>query len=305
MRETVRCNLCGSDHTRLRFESTEPGFDDTQAWKAYLCTHSGYGVHGQIVECLNCGLIYTNPRRTLEAITENYETVEDPTYVEEQGARVLTFTRHLEHFERFTGPAAGRRILDVGAYIGVFLDVAAASGWEAWGLEPSLWAVRQMEGRGLKGVQGSLPQDLHKLPLASFDAVTMWDVIEHVPDPLACLQSIEKLLKPGGWAAVHTMDIDSLFAKVMGKRWPWLMQMHIYYFSAKTLTEMAEKSGLKVMHCKPHGRYLHFGYLTTRLRPYSPLLADLALGLARTFGFEHWAVPLNFGDLITIYVQKP
>jgi hypothetical protein len=58
------------------------------------------------------------------------------------------------------------------------------------------------------------------------------------------MQQAHRLLKTGGLLVVHTMDIDSLFARVMGSRWPWLMEMHIYYFSRRTLKPMLEKARL-------------------------------------------------------------
>jgi SAM-dependent methyltransferase len=301
--EYVPCNLCGSTEYTLRFPDTRPASLNGMGWEAFRCTHPGYGVHPPIVTCAQCGFVFTNPRPTFEVIRQNYESVEDPLYLRERGAREITFRHHLRAFHRCTGPANGRRLLDVGAYVGVFVEVAAGAGWDAWGLEPSLWGSAYAQEHGLNVVRGVLENT--DFEPESFDALTMWDVIEHLSDPLADLRHAYALLKPGGWMAVHTMDIDSLFARLMGTRWPWLMEMHVYYFSRRTLGAMLERAGFRVARIRPQGRFLRLKYLTTRLRPYSVPLADLVDGVAGFTGLDRVPLPINFGDLVTAYVQKP
>jgi SAM-dependent methyltransferase len=169
-------------------------------------------------------------------------------------------------------------------------------------VEPSRWAVEQAREHGLRMIEGTLATS--ELPEGSWDVVTMWDVIEHVADPLGEMQQAQRLLKPGGLLVVHTMDIDSLFARVMGGRWPWLMEMHIYYFSRRTLKAMLEQAGLTVIRVEPQGRYLRLGYFATRIGGFSPSLGRL---LGRVFRLLHLSdvpVPLNFGDLVTAYAIK-
>ena len=100
-----------------------------------------------------------------------YEAVEDTTYVQERAGRELTFTHHLRDMEAVLGPADGRQLLDVGAYIGVFVEVAATSGWRAMGVEPSAWAAAEARLRGLEVIDGTLLA--LKLLERRFDVVTM------------------------------------------------------------------------------------------------------------------------------------
>ncbi|MGF1507686.1 MAG: class I SAM-dependent methyltransferase [Anaerolineae bacterium] len=302
--ETVACNYCGSTDTQVKYPDTR-GRRDKIDWSAFRCTHPGYGVHPPIVECQNCGLIYTNPRPRQDVIIDSYEAVEDPTFLEERAGRELTFQHHLRSFEKFTGPADGRRLLDVGAYIGVFVEQAQASGWDAWGVEPSVWGAAVAQEQGLNVIQGGLGSGDLPFDAGSFHALTMWDVIEHVADPMQVLCDSYDLLKPGGWIAVHTMDANSLFAKIMGNRWPWLMEMHIYYFTRETLRLMMERVGFRVERIKPQGRYLRLQYLTTRLRPYSPPIANAVDTISKAVGLNRLALPINFGDLVTAFAQKP
>ena len=302
--EHVRCNLCGADDAAVIYPSTREQNSDgeDESWLAFRCTHSGYGTHPPIVQCQQCGLVYTDPRPDGDDILETYRTVEDPLYIEEREGRVLTFEHHLRPLERLTGEPDGRPLLDVGAYTGVFVEIAAQHGWDAWGVEPSRWAVRRGRSRGLHMVQGTV--GTADLPAEHFDVVTMWDVIEHVTDPRRTLEQAYSLLKPGGLLVVHTIDIDSLFARLMGARWPWLMEMHIYYFSRKTLRAMLEDCGFRVLSDKPQGRFLRLGYLANRVGALAPLVGRPAEWVVTKLGLRSLAVPINLGDLFTAYARK-
>lgn len=300
--EHVRCNLCGADDAVMRYPCTVKQ-GESGDWRAFRCTHSGYGRHHTIVQCQQCGLVYTDPRPDGQDIVETYQAVEDPLYIEEREGRVLTFEHHLKPLERLAGPPNGRSLLDVGCYIGIFVEIAACHGWDAWGVEPSRWAVEQAQARGLHVVQGML--ETADLPEEYFDVVTMWDVIEHVTDPLGTLQQAYRLLKPGGLVVVHTIDINSLFARLMGARWPWLMEMHIYYFSRHTLRAMLEQCGFQVLSDRPQGRYLRLGYLMNRMGALMPLVGRPAEWLVTKLGLRGLAVPVNLGDLFTAYARKP
>jgi SAM-dependent methyltransferase len=269
---------------------------------AFRCTHSGYGHHPQIVECRHCGLVYANPRWPAAMVMDAYSAVEDETYVEERLGRELTFRHHLKRLEGIIGPAQGRSLLDVGAYIGVFVEMAAAAGWRAQGVEPSEWAAGEARRRGLDVRVGTL--DSAGFQEETFDVVTLWDVIEHLADPLAELRRARQLLRPGGWLVVHTMDIDAPISRLMGRRWPWLMDMHLYYFNRRTLGWMLEKCGYQVVWQGAQGRYLRLGYLASRVEGLNSGLGWAAHTAVEKMGLEKAAVPVNFGDLMTFISRR-
>jgi len=299
--EHVHCNLCGAESGAVRYPGTVRQ-GESGDWRAFRCTYSGYGRHHTIVQCQRCGLVYTDPRPDGHDIVETYQAVEDPLYLEERAGRVLTFEHHLKPLERLTGPPNHRPLLDVGCYTGVFVEIAAHHGWDAWGMEPSRWAVEQARAQGLHVVQGTL--ETVALPEETFDVVTMWDVIEHLPDPRGALEQVYRLLKPGGWVVVHTIDIESLFARLMGAHWPWLMEMHIYYFSRRTLRRMLEQCGFRVLSDRPQGRYLRLGYLMSRVGALMPAVGRPAEWLVTRLRLRRVAVPVNLGDLFTAYARK-
>jgi 2-polyprenyl-3-methyl-5-hydroxy-6-metoxy-1,4-benzoquinol methylase len=299
--EDIPCNLCGSRNASLLYPSTLNGTPLKSS--DFCCTSSAYGIHPPIVRCNVCGLVYANPRWDSAVVHENYSVVEDPTYVEEREGRVLTFERNLAPLEQLVASISStRRLLDVGCHIGVMVEIAQARGWEAWGVEPSVWASEQARARGLHVITGTLDQA--QLPENYFDVVTMWDVIEHLTDPASEIRQVYRVLKPGGIFAIHTIDIESLFARLLGPRWPWLMEMHLYYFSPRTLSKMLTRNGFQVIRFSAQGRYLRLGYLVSRLEPYNRALSHLLTRIVTTFKWAHLPVPVNFGDLFTLYARK-
>ena len=299
--EDIACNLCGSRESVLLYPSSLT--NSTLDASDFRCTSASYGVHPPIVRCRKCDLVYANPRWDSFVVRESYSVVEDPTYVEEREGRVLTFSRNLKPIEELVAANSHtRRLLDVGCHIGVMVELAQARGWDAWGVEPSTWAAEQARARGLHVLTGTLADV--GLEANYFDVVTMWDVIEHLTDPAAEIRQMHRVLKPGGILAIHTIDIESLFARLMGPRWPWLMEMHLYYFSPRTLGKMLEHAGFKVIRSSAQGRFLRLGYLATRIEPYSKLLFRMLDATFTRLKLCSVAVPVNFGDLFTLYARK-
>lgn len=304
--ETVPCALCGGSDAHELYPSTvDPAVDRVGAppvEDTVRCTHEGYGRHHRIVRCRDCGLTYCSPRPSRTEVQAAYEAVEDPAYEHERRGRELTFDRHLDEMREILGPPAGRALLDVGAYTGVFVERANARGWDADGIEPSRWACSVARDRGLSVHPGALPGT--NFGGRVFDCITAWDVIEHVCEPKQLLAACFDLVRPGGWLVVKTMDVGSLAARVLGSRWPWWMEMHLCYFSRATLARMVTAVGFEVHASRTESRYLTLRYLSSRLGAWSPLLR----GMTRPLGWPpigSMAVPVRFGDIFICYARKP
>jgi hypothetical protein len=100
------------------------------------------------------------------------------------------------------------------------------------------------------------------------------------------------------------MDIDSPIARLMGSRWPWLMDMHLHYFSRQSMAYMLEKAGFEVVWTGAQGRYLRLGYLASRVGGLNGALGGLAEWGINRLNMAETAVPVNFGDLFTVYARK-
>ncbi len=294
----VPCNLCGGTEFVELYPSTLSGRPPLQDLCA--CTSTEYGRCGPIVQCSACGLVLQNPQPLPDDLLAGYSDVVDVRYDEEREGRIHTFGRSLSELEEHAAP--GGRLLDVGAYLGVFVEVAQQRGWTAEGIEPSRWAAETAQSRDLPVRCGSLEEVTCE---ASYDAVTMWDVIEHLADPVGSMRHICGLLKPGGVLAVSTMDVKAPIVRLLGRRWPWYMQMHLYYFSQASLRKAVELAGFEVVEVRRHRRIVSISYLLSRLEgklgmAYRPLdWLTKALGLGRRL------VGVDFGDIVTLFARKP
>jgi SAM-dependent methyltransferase len=144
------------------------------------------------------------------------------------------------------------RWLDVGCAAGFFL-AEARSWYQVQGVELSEWSSAHARERlGLPVVTGSLQQAA--LPDDHFDVISLWDVIEHVPDPVPLLAEAARVLKPGGRLVLTTGDWGSAYAQRRGAEWhlmtpPW----HLTMFSRSTLAEAARRAGLRVVGWRSEG----------------------------------------------------
>jgi len=179
--------------------------------------------------------------------------------------------------------------------------VARSRGWETSGVEPSAWAARRAQDKKHQVVNAPLRKA--NLPAGSFDLVTLWDVIEHLHDPLGQLREIHRLLKPGGVFGLSTMDAGCLFAKLAGRRWPWFMRMHLYYFTRGTLTRMLQQAGFEVLEIETHKRVVSARYLLEKVAALLGPLAPVGGWLGRPVGKVF--VTVDLGDIINVYARRP
>jgi len=158
--------------------------------------------------------------------------------------------RWLEKIETLLAPLPRKeiRLLDVGCSSGAFLHIAARLGFAAEGVEPAPQAAQAANSAGLVVHQGLL-QDI-KLPAQSFDAITLFEVIEHLKEPLALLQECRRILKPGGILLIGTANTDSWTARALGAGWEYLHidshGGHISFFNPQSMTLLAQRSGFVV-----------------------------------------------------------
>lgn len=296
----VRCPLCGADDYRVKVEDTM-GTRVADPRVHYTCTSSAFGEHGRIVECRSCGLVYMNPRPHHDKVVENYGDVEDQEYIEEEQGRLETFAESLALIQRYRRDG---HLLDVGCHVGTFLTLAEQAGFDVAGVEPSRWASDIARGRIDGNVHCGAVEDA-PLPEGGYDVITLWDVIEHLPDPALDIRAIHAALRPGGIFAVSTMDVDSLFARLAGRRWPWYMQMHLVYFSRRTLCEMLRREGFHIAEVSTHVRRVRLTYLASRLDAYAPAVGRAANGLLERAGLAERTVGVSLGDIFTVIARKP
>ena len=297
--ESVACNLCGSENFKILYKNNL-NIDDYADVQHFVCTNSNFSRHGQIVKCRKCGLVYTDPRLKSEYVYWQYQTAIDLVYLAEKKGRRLTFTHSLNGIEKMVPEG---KLLDVGCYTGFFLEVARERGWQVCGVEPSSWASQYARDTLKLDVKTTALEQasFHK---KQFDVITLWDTLEHLTDPVSTLKEAHRVLKDEGLICASTMNINSLFARILGRRWPHFMLMHMYYYSPDTLAKLFARCGFKITSIHSHKRILRTSYLIGKFSHFSSKISNALALFSRKLGMDDFPVTIDFGDLITIYAKK-
>lgn len=194
-----------------------------------------------------------------------------------------------------------RRLLDVGCGTGCFLDVGRAAGWSVEGVEVSPWAADRAAQRGLRVACTPIEQ-VGELP-RKFDVVTLWDVIEHLSDPLRALRSLAGVLEPRGLLVLSTGDITALCGRLSGARWHLFnLPEHLFFFSPLALRRLLARAGMRVVAVRREVNWFSADYLAERL------LKSL-LGLRGDLGsLRPWlrkiTLPATLLDIVTVFAER-
>jgi 2-polyprenyl-3-methyl-5-hydroxy-6-metoxy-1,4-benzoquinol methylase len=290
------CVLCGGHDQMVVFPSNVAG---EIPLNEFTCTTTALAQHDDILQCRRCGMVSAMPMIGGEEIVDGYRQVVDEAYLSEEGARRELFAWIADAMDGYVVP--GKRLLEFGSSVGLFLSVAGDRGWDARGVEPSKWAVEQ--GRRLFGValeQGSL-EDFRAEP-QSADVLVLLDVLEHVVDPLEALRSLRAALEPEGLLVLSTLNLAGVHARVRGDRWPWFIRSHLHYFTPETLSAMLAKAGYRMVGWESVPRSFHASYIASRLRESMGGLRDAAERITSVVDPE---IPVGWLGDICLVTARP
>jgi SAM-dependent methyltransferase len=153
--------------------------------------------------------------------------------------------RRMSMIERTTGLRGGKH-LDVGSGTGEVLDAARERGWTTQGVEPERTAAAMARERGLDVIVATL--DESGLPERSFDLVTAFHVLEHIPDSRSFLRTLSRWVRPGGFVAIEVPNFESLQRRRLGADWSGLRPLeHIVHFTPETLERAFRGAGIEPM----------------------------------------------------------
>lgn len=255
-----------------------------------------------LARCRYCGMVwdYQYKQEEISQYEELYFKNDNPkggyaNYFDGMAINKKTFSDRLKKIENRLGKKG--KLLDVGCALGDCLLMARSLGWkEIEGIELSKYAANFARKRGLKITQGTL--FTHKFKANSYDAITLFDVIEHVSDPIDQLKQIKRLLKPGGIVLMVTPDI--------GGFWSWLLRSgwyhykpgeHLLYFTQSTISTALQKTGFKNIKTAKTYHVMSLEYILNRLRFYYPLVFTRLLSLISKTRFKNIPFRVYAGEL--------
>lgn len=305
-------STCAHDEPEIQLETVAcPGCSGSD-FKPMLSAGdhlTGLGGDFAVVRCTSCDLVITNARPTMDSLGYFYPKDYSP-YDPEEAHRFSWWQRLLEQsalrcrygypqqpvnlmtrmlskiamhkfrtrrkrHEWFPFRPDGK-LLDVGCGGGVFMERMRDFGWDVCGLELAADVAQRVERRtGITVHIGTLPH--HNLKPDSFDAVTLWHVLEHVPNPRQILKSAAELLRPKGLLVIELPNIESWSFAEFGPHWYGLeLPRHFQHFSPTTLTAML-----------PTGAFRNLEIQQIGTRSLIKLSAERAVAAGRT---EHKAL---------------
>ena len=216
--------------------------------KIHIRTNSGSFAFSYL-RCQGCGLVFLTPRPDGKEILKFYAQ-------DYYGEGPQKFRSWLEVPRLFWAWNRMRRVqkifprpgkaLDIGCGQGTFLQLLKKGGWECHGTELTADSAARASRLGISISVGEI--DENRFPAHSFDLITLWHVLEHLPEPLKTLRNLTRLLKKGGILAISTPNIDSLQAEVGRGQWFHLdPPRHLYLFSPRSLEQMIGSLGFRLL----------------------------------------------------------
>ncbi len=262
----------------------------------YFLTDRQKAVHGRIVRCNACGFVLTSPQFTAaeyEQIYRHVASVEKPA-----GRSRATAARYGKLANLVRSFVSAGRFFDFGCGGGEFLD--RMRGYEGVGLElrsGEVPAQYSQDGRIILSSLNTAVRD-EVLKPRSFDFVTAWDVVEHLPELDADIATLRSLIKPDGWFFCTVPNVASLAARLSGEKWNCYLLEHLWYFSPETLEAYFERQAFDCRKVRPF------------LFPAD--VATLASRIAQTYGLQlpvpgtlaNWTISLPAGVIFGAFQTK-
>lgn len=220
--------------------------------KKYFLTVKDYSVSKEIFDLYydeKLDMLITHPQPSLENLGKYYESVDYISHTDSKRSlfeKAYHFVKNIALKNKLNlinelQPSKGR-ILDIGAGTGDFLSVAKENGWQTIGVEPSEKAKGIAKNKGVSFVEQTSTLENH-----SFDVISMWHVLEHVPNLDNQIKELKRLLKPNGTLIIAVPNFKSFDAKHYGKFWAaYDVPIHFWHFSKKAIQQLFGNENMKL-----------------------------------------------------------
>lgn len=247
--------------------------------------------HHRLVRCRRCGLVRSDPVVDQASMAALYRA-STFSYADALGGLNTTYSNMLRRLSDLVPSQDG--LLDIGCGNGFVLELALDLGWRGVrGVEPSEDAIAHAPARIANRIEHGFLRPGMFSP-GSFDAVTLFQVLDHLADPVEVLSEIRRLLRPGGVVLALNHNVDAWSAKVLRERSPIFDVEHTYLYSPETMRRLFSQVGFEVISVKPIRNTYSIGYLA-HLTPFpSRLKGSLLPGIKRSkIGQIMLTVPLG------------
>ncbi len=233
MNLSIKCNVCSGQSFKVIEEKYHPY---------------------KVLKCLNCGLVFVEPQP--QNITQHYSDNYFQPWIspEIRKSREKFFQRRWKKVKSFFKNQKGK-LLDIGCGCGEFLYFAKKDGWEVYGTEISYFSLDYVSKTyGINIFIGNFEE----LPYSEnfFDLITMWHVLEHLPDTKKTLTKISKIIKKDGLLVIAIPNVRSyiynfLYRTIKGKPLeifnPDMRELHLYHFDQFSIRRLLTETGFNIV----------------------------------------------------------
>lgn len=268
----------------------------------FSCTTDTY-IKPSIYECTKCKIIFSELvfKMNDSEIEESYKDISDEKYISQ-----IKFKKY--YFEKLCGRIGNlinkkMDVLEIGSYYGVLGSVLKDKVKNYSGLELSTHGSNYAKKNYKLNIYNETIEN-HLKRNMKYDLVVMADVIEHFKDPFKVLSQVNKLLKRKGKLIITTFNIDSLYAKITGKNYHWMIPFHIIFFSNNTLEIFGKNNNLKLVKILNDPRYVSFGYLLEKLILIFPRISFIFKFFSKLKFLKNVNVKIDLKDLKIYYFEK-
>jgi 2-polyprenyl-3-methyl-5-hydroxy-6-metoxy-1,4-benzoquinol methylase len=291
------CVVCGGSGVDPVYPGTIPPADSRDP-AVYFSSSRRVAGYLPIVRCAGCGLMMTSPRDDDATLERIYADLAERSVEVGEEARSRNVAERLDLMGARRRPPG--RLLDVGCGAGLFVCAAQRGGWEATGIDASARAMASAGQRCPRACfrAGLLPEI--DFPAASFDVVTLWDVLEHMTRPVEVLEKIRSWLAPEGWLFLSLPNAESRIAGLMGRRWVLLLREHLWYFSPATIAALLSRTGFTLIDVRPKLVPFSLASIVDRLAQYPGAAGSLAARLSAVERLRRLTVRLPIGEMYVI-----
>lgn len=257
-------------------------------------------LHYRMVRCIGCGLVRSDPVADTAHLTDLYvqSTFDYGNEVANLRQTYGNYLRKLEHFR-----ARKDSLLEIGCGNGFFLQEAERQGYrDVWGVEPSTEAVALAD----PGLAGRIVHDVmrdHLFEDGRFDVICLFQVFDHLPDPVSVLDECYRIMRPGGLILFLNHNVEALSARLLGERSPIVDVEHTYLYSPATMRRLIAGRGFSVEHVGIAHNVYSLRYLA-RLLPFPPRLKGSLLTALDEWSLGTRRLSIPLGNLWMV-AQKP
>lgn len=202
----------------------------------------------ELKRCLACQLVFTNPRPSIEKISDYYKSEDYVSHSSTKKGLVNSVYNWVRNYtlnkkvKLISSLVSGRQLLDIGAGSGHFVGRAKNAGYSVLGLEPD--ADARKVAKDLNGVDLENLDRLYELSPATYDVVTMWHVLEHVYNLSDDVKQIASLIQSNGVWVIAVPNYTSFDARYYGAHWAaYDVPRHLYHFEPNSIIPFIEKNG--------------------------------------------------------------